>query len=305
MPPPDVARRDFLHRLGTAAAAPLLISGTSRAATPPAGPAEPPFVHLAVATICLDGFSHRRHEPAFRLLPEVGVPNVEFNVWYPETLTPPYFAGLRERCTRAGLRPVCVQGSAFGAEGPGGVLKDVGHKLALMYGARTLGCRRIKCTGAPRGTQGGLQAVIEVCKELAPAAKEMDQLILLENHAKSVLETIADYDAIFSAIDSPHIGLCLDTGHFEGAGISLREVVERFSSRLLHIDLKDCAARGAGHRTVPFGEGVTDFGAFLDHALGKGYRGYLVIEMAWAQPRDPVVPLLRRAKDLFQPYVRG
>jgi sugar phosphate isomerase/epimerase len=173
-----------------------------------------------------------------------------------------------------------------------------------MYGARQLGCRRVKCTGAARGSEGGLKSVIEVCRELAPAARELDMLILLENHAKNVLETIADYEEIFAAVDSPHIGMCLDTGHFEGVGIDLHEVVEKFHSRILHVDLKDCRQRGAGHDTVVFGEGVTDFKAFLDHLHSKKYNGYLVIEMAWNEPREPIVENLRKARELFQPYVR-
>jgi sugar phosphate isomerase/epimerase len=303
MPPSALPRRDFLKTLGAGAAF-AAVPSRGAESTPSVRAFEKPFVDLAVATICTDGFDHKQHEPSFRLIPQTGITNVEFNLWFADTITPNYLAGLKERSARARLKPVCLQGSAFGGDGRGGVLKDVGHKLALMYGARALGCRRIKCTGAVRGTQGGLKAVIEVCKELAPAAKEMDMLILLENHAKNVLENIADYEEIFSAIDSPNIGLCLDTGHFEGVGISLHDVVEKFSSRLLHIDLKDCKERGAGHNTVVFGEGVTDFKAFLAHVMAKRFSGYLVVEMAWAQPREPIVENLRKARALFQPYVR-
>lgn len=297
-------RREFFRAASAATVVSLMAGRELLAAQGRAAPTEKSFVDLAVATICTDGFSHQHHEPAFRLLPGVGIRNVEFNVWFPETITPSYMAGLKARSALAGLRAVCLQGSAFGGEGSGGIMKDVGHKLALMYGARELGCRRIKCTGAARGTQGGLKSVIEVCKELAPAAKELDILILLENHAKNVLETIADYETIFATIDSPHVGMCLDTGHFEGIGVSLHDVVEKFHSRVLHVDLKDCKERGAGHNTVIFGEGVTDFDGFLHHLFEKQYSGYLAIEMAWAQPRKPVVENLRKAREQFQRYVR-
>lgn len=296
-----LARRDFLRTAGSAVALPLA------AAVPTAGMArtpEPPFVELAVATICTDGFANRKHEPAFRLLPQLGVRHVEFNLWFPDVITPNYIASLQTRCAATGLTPVCVQGTGFGAEGRHGVQKDVGHKLALMYAARQLGCRRVKCTGAARGTQGGLAAVIEVCRELAPAARELDQLILLENHAKNVLEFISDYEELFAAIDSPHIGLCCDVAHFEGSGVDLHAVVEKFHARLLHVDLKDNRTRGQGHDTVPYGEGVTDFKAFLSHLLARAYRGYLVLEFAAAEPREPIIGNLRRGRDLFQSYVR-
>jgi len=101
-----------------------------------------------------------------------------------------------------------------------------------------------------------------------------------------------------------NVGMCLDTGHFEGVAVNLHDIIERFHSRVLHVDLKDCRERGAGHDTVVFEEGVTDFKAFLDHLLAKTYSGYLMIEMAWREPREPIVENLRKARSMFQSYVR-
>lgn len=265
---------------------------------------EPDFVRLAIATICLDGFGNQHHEPAFKLISQLGLKHVEFNLWYPDLLTPAYLDGLVKRSAEAGLTPVCVQGSAFGGVGAEGIRKDIAHKRSLLEAAKHLGCRRVKCTGSKRGTKGGLKAVIEVCQELAPVAEEMGILLVLENHAGNVLENIGDYDTIFEKISSPNIGLCLDTGHFEGAGIHLADVVERFHSRLLHVDLKDCKEFGKGHDTLVFGEGVTDFPAFPDLLTSKLYHGYLVIEQAWAEPKEPILGNLRKGLDLFRKYER-
>jgi sugar phosphate isomerase/epimerase len=302
MPPlPSPARRDFLKTLAAAVAAPLAVPAAAAAAR---GRTADDFVELAVATICFDGFSNQKHAPAFRQLPALGVRNVEFNLWFPSVITPNYVATLQARCAAASLKPVCVQGSAFGGEGALGVQKDVGHKLALMQAARDLGCRRVKCTGAARGTQGGLKSVIETLRELAPAAKELDQLILVENHAKNVLEFVSDYEEIFAAIDSPHVGLCCDVAHFWGSGLDPLTVIEKFSSRLLHVDLKDNRTRGGGHDVVPYGEGITDFKAILELLRAKNYRGYLLLEQAWREPRDPVLPSLAQGRDLFAPFAR-
>ena len=125
-----LSRRTFLT---STAAATMALPGRPMAA-PAKDPTaiETPFVELAVATICTDGFANKKHEPAFRLLPELGVRNVEFNVWFPDVITPNYLATLKTRCAASGLKPVCLQGSGFGGEGALGVQKDVGHKLALM-----------------------------------------------------------------------------------------------------------------------------------------------------------------------------
>lgn len=258
-------------------------------------------IELAIATICTDGFGNHHHEPAFRVIPELGFKNVEFNLWYADTITPGYIRSIGDRCSSSGLKPISLQGSSFG----GDVLKDVAHKLVLMQGCGELGCRIVKCTGSRRDTNGGLKAVIEVCRELAPVAEEIGMLVTLENHAKNVLERIEDYEEIFAAIDSPAIGMCLDTGHFEGVDVSLHEVVEKFHSRILHVDLKDCRARGQGHDTVPFGEGVTDFDAFLTHLLERNYSGYLVVEQAWREPKGDWINNLKKSYQLFKEWERS
>lgn len=283
-----------------------LPAGTGKANAAAAPKGFPGFrgVQLAIATICTDGFGNHHHEPAFRVIPELGLKNVEFNLWYPDTITPRYLRALKERCAQTGLNPISLQGSSFGGEGTAGVIKDIAHKLTLMRGCGDLGCRIVKCTGAARGREGGLKSVIEVCRELAPAAEELGILVTLENHAGNVLERPEDYDEIFAAIDSPNIGLCLDTGHFEGVGVGLHEVIDRFHPRLLHVDLKDCKERGKGHNTVPFGEGVTDFDSFLTHLHEKGYTGYLVIEQAWREPQGDWVNNLKKAVARFKPWER-
>lgn len=254
-------------------------------------------VELAIATICLDGFGDENFEPAFRLIPQIGLKNVEFNVWYPRNMTPAGIGSIRDRCYQHGLRPICLQGSSFSAPS----VKDVAHKLWLMEQAKKLGCRRVKFTGAGRGKGGGLEAVIEILKELGPAAEEMDVLVLVENHANNNIETIQDYDEIFNAVPSSHIGMCLDMGHFDGAVVSNFDVIDKFHSRILHIDLKDTIEFGT-YKTVNFGSGATDVDGIVQKMLAHDYSGYLVIEQA--PPLDPPNLLrdMRRAKALFEKY---
>ena len=294
-------RRKLLHHLALATSGAFAF----RAGGAPETAGRIKGVQLAIATICVDGFGNRGHRPAFQEIPALGFRNVEFNLWYPDTITPAYIRGLRSRCERSGLTPVSLQGTSFGGEGRNGIVKDLAHKLTLMSGCEALGCRIVKATGSKRGTAGGLRAVIEVCKELAPVAEEKGILITLENHAGNVLERIEDYEEIFSAIDSPNIGMCLDTGHFEGVGVNLHEVIDRFHTRVLEVDLKDCRARGKGHDTVPFGTGVTDFDAFLKHLISNDYSGYLVVEQAWSTPRADWKRDLASAYRRFQPYERA
>ncbi|HBE68606.1 MAG TPA: hypothetical protein DDW52_10715 [Planctomycetaceae bacterium] len=261
-------------------------------------------VELAIATICVDGFGNQHHEPAIEWIPKLGFENVELNLWYADQITPSYIASLNKRCRSANLQPISVQATGLGAQsGSNGVLKDVAHKLLMLQHAKSLGCEIVKFTGARRGSQGGLDAIIEVCKEIVPAAEEFGILVTLENHTGNNLETIEDYDRIFSAIDSPNIGLCLDTGHFEGSGIKLSDVLDRLAEKTLHVDLKDCRAFGKGHDTVPFGQGVTDFDAFLSQLAETGYHGYLVVEQAWREPKGDWKKDLAASQRRFQSWI--
>jgi sugar phosphate isomerase/epimerase len=292
-----VNRRDFLQTSFAATLAPAAVNAVPQPKNMP----REDFVRLAIATITCDGFGDQDFQRAFRLIPELGVPHVEFNTWYPRNLTPAGIEAIRSRCEERGLTPICVQASAFGD----GKAPDVAHKLWCLEAARRLGCRRVKFTGGPRSDRKALDAVIAMLRELAPAAEELGMLILVENHAKNVLENIDDYDAVFDAIDSPNVGLCLDTAHFEGAGVRLTDVVNRFHARTLHVDLKDNAQFGAGHNVVPYGQGSTDFESFLKALLATGYRGYLLIEMAHPEPKPPVKENLQNGVAMFRPYERA
>ena len=254
-------------------------------------------IQLAIATICLDGFGDENFEKAFEIIPQTGVKNVEFNVWYPRNLTPSGIESIRERCYENGLKPISLQGTAFGDN----VLKDVTHKLWHMQQAKSLGCRRVKFTGAGRGKAGGLENVIETLKELAPAAEEMDVLIAVENHANNNIENIEDYEQIFEAVDSSHVGMCLDMGHFDGASVSNFDVIERFHDKINHIDLKDVVAFGT-YKSVPYGQGVTKGEEIVKALTDKGYSGYLVIEQAPPMEGLELAQEMSRIKDIFAKF---
>ena len=299
----ESTRRNFLKAAGLGVAGVALPGGANdlhAAAMPVNDVDERDGVGLAIATIAADGFGNENFQYAFDLFPRLGYENVEFNVWYPRNVTPEGIHSIQERCFENGLKPISLQGSSFG----GGVLKDVTHKLWLMEQAKYLGCRRVKFTGSGRDSEGGIERVIEVLKELAPAAEEMNVLIAVENHKNNVIEYMEDYEAIFDAIPSRHVGMCLDMGHFDGSEVDNFEVVRRFHERVNHVDLKDTRAKGV-HDVVNFGEGVTDVHGIVEALLESGYSGYLVVEMAKSEPdRATLEARLRRAREMFEVYER-
>lgn len=256
-------------------------------------------VALAITTITCDGFGDENFEKAFEIIPQLPFKNVEFNCWYARNLTPSGIRSIQERCDQHGLTPICIQGSSFGAEG--NIIKDVTHKLWNMQAAKQLGCRRVKFTGSGRGKAGGLEAVIDVLKEIAPAAEDMDVLVLVENHANNNLEFIEDYEKIFDAVSSSHVGMCMDNAHFNGSNVDLMEVVDKFHEKILHIDIKDTEKMGV-HKVVNFGEGVTDNDGVIQKMLEHGYEGYLLVEMAPPINEATLIKDLTRAYQLFEKY---
>ena len=296
----ETSRRDFLKKASLGVAGVRILGSSAASASIPLEEARQKKVELAIATITCDGFGDENFTHAFTLIPKLPYKNVEFNCWYGRNLTPQGIRSIKQRCQQHKLTPICVQGSSFGASG--NVIKDVTHKLWNMETARQLGCKRVKFTGAGRGSEGGLEAVIKVLQEIAPAAEEMDMLILVENHANNNIENIEEYDKIFSAVPSKNVGMCMDNAHFDGANVDLMEVVNRFHSRILHIDLKETERKGV-HKVVPFGQGVTDNVAVVEKMLGHGYAGYLLIEMSLNdQSLDVREAELRKAYQLFQKY---
>jgi len=57
-------------------------------------------IQLAIATICMDGFGDENFEPSFRMAPKIGVKNIEFNCWYPRTLTLEGIRSIGSRCQK-------------------------------------------------------------------------------------------------------------------------------------------------------------------------------------------------------------
>lgn len=256
-------------------------------------------VELAIATITMDGFGDQNFTKAFEILPQLPFKNIEFNCWYARTLTPVGISSIRNRCLELGLTPICVQGSSFGADG--NIIKDVAHKLWNIHVAKELGCKRVKFTGAGRGNEGGLESVIACLREIVPMAEDFDIKILLENHVNNTIEFMEDYKRIFGEIDSPNVGICMDNGHFDASNVKLLDVVDKFHSKIMHIDLKDTERFGI-HKIVNYGDGVTQNHAVVEKMLEYGYEGYLLIEMAPPRNEETLVKDLSRAYELFKRY---
>lgn len=258
------------------------------------------MIGLACSSLSCDGFADLHFQPTFEVAPQIGFKYIEFNCWHPSDLTPQSTRHIRQRCQQVNLTPIAVYGASFGAKGVFDVSKDVCHKLRMIEAAAELGCRRIVATGAARGQGGGLKEIITVLEQIVPVAEEKDILICLENHAQNNLETIEDYEEVFANINSPSVGLCVDTGHFDAANVSLDAVVDRLADKVNHIHVKEAAQKGE-MRFVRFGQGVTENNRIIERLLDHGYEGYISVELA-VEDKSNLINDLKVAYDRFSKY---
>jgi sugar phosphate isomerase/epimerase len=259
------------------------------------------MIGLACATISCDGFEDNDFRESFRIMPEVGFNYIELNAWYPSSITPQKMRDLKQRCADRQILPACIHGMGFGADDARDLSKDVAHKLRILDAALEVGCRRISFTGAGRGKAGGIDAIITVLREVVPAAEEENVLICLENHAGNNLETIDDYSRIFNVIDSSHVGICLDTGHFDAAGVDMDELIDCFGLRINHIHVKE--NKGFGRKEfVRFGQGTTNNHHVIERMLALGYQGFITVELSPQQDTSTIPADLRLARQMFEQY---
>jgi inosose dehydratase len=139
---------------------------------------------------------------------------------------------------------------------------------------------------APRLEGRDWAAMVDAIRRTAAIAEDHGLRPAFHPHVGSYVEF---EDEIERLLDDTDIGLCLDTGHAEYAGIEADRALVAYGPRLAHVHLKDVRAevrdRGldfwdaiAAGVFCPLGEGVVDLRAVLDALEAVGYRGFATIE---------------------------
>ena len=130
--------------------------------------------------------------------------------------------------------------------------------------------------------------------------KEYDIKVAIHNHGADfplypspaiVYEKVKDLDK--------RIGLCIDVGHTQRAGIDPSEAVEKFADRLLDIHLKDESSATTEGTTVEMGRGVIDLVKLMRTLKKIDYSGIASFEFE----KDENDPLAGVAESVG--YARG
>jgi sugar phosphate isomerase/epimerase len=300
---PPLSRREFL---GLSGAGLLAMARSGRASDEflkPRVPQQPNRVTLAISTRCCGKPEEADFARALEVLPKAGFSSTEFDV----TRTPPPTAEsirqLKTRSAQAGLKPIGLQTGPTGGADAASVRSQVEAKLQLLDRTRELGCSQIKFGAGPRGSAGAWEGLHKVVAELAPAAREKEVLLLLENQYHTQLETAEDCENLFERVDSPYVGLCVDPGHFTASAQDLDDVLFAVLERVYQVDLRDCAKVGEP-RWARLGEGVVDFEEFLEELLDEEYVGYLVVDQDPGEPAALITDL-QKARARFRRFTKA
>jgi sugar phosphate isomerase/epimerase len=152
---------------------------------------------------------------------------------------------------------------------------------------------------------GGMEVIIGAPNhELLPLAekkvKETGIKLAIHNHGPgdALFPTPAVAYEQVKGMD-PRLGLCLDIGHSERAGVDPSAAAEAFASRILDVHLKDVSAASKDGGFVEIGRGVIDIPKFLRTLVKLNYRGTASFEYE----KDAKDPLAGLAESVG--YVKG
>jgi inosose dehydratase len=140
------------------------------------------------------------------------------------------------------------------------------------------------------------------------AARERGFDPVLHFHAGSYVESAAEIHAVFDALDTSLVGMCLDTGHALFGGADPLELLDTYSGCVRHVHVKDCdrtvlgeVARSGGglmeawDRGVfcQLGLGTAGLDDFLEGLKARDWEGWIVIEQdRFLKPADTPEALL-------------
>jgi len=158
--------------------------------------------------------------------------------------------------------------------------------------AQKIGARVMRIVGGSRRTRPASFALHKrrlggMLKKLLPAAQDHGIVLALENHIDLTADEMVE---LISTLDSPWLGVCLDTGNNVRLGEDPLVVAEKLAPFTRATHIKDVWGRPGDPRefaywpSVPLGKGVVDIAQVIRFLRKVRYRGLLAIELDYLHP---------------------
>ncbi|MBI3821850.1 MAG: sugar phosphate isomerase/epimerase [Planctomycetes bacterium] len=220
-----------------------------------------------------------------------GVDGVSIESCFLPPLEERFLDELRDKLDEYGFERVWAWGHANGLRSgtDRAAAKDLVQHIAH---ARRIGARVMRIVGGSRRTRPASwpmhkRRLVAMLKTLVGPAEKHGVVLAMENHIDLLSEEIAD---VITTVNSPWLGICLDTGNnlrmFEDPVV----VAERLAPLVKATHIKDLGVRRGNPRdysfwpSVPAGAGLIDIAKVLGFLRKARYRGLLAIEVDFLHP---------------------
>lgn len=193
---------------------------------------------------------------------------------------------------------VHVKGLSLGVElGARGIqLNNLEWHLEL---AERFGAKLLRVVVDSHDHRPSPKEIVQTLQGVLPVLEQAGVTLAIENHDRMSARTLAD---IVRALDSPAVGICLDTvnsfGALEGPGL----VVETLGPFVVNLHVKDFVVRRAVHNMgftitgTPAGQGMLDLKGLLDSLAVWGRYPNLILEL-WPAPELELEATLAKEKE--------
>ena len=242
-------------------------------------------LYLSCTTCALRGRGRDEIEETFRYAPVAGYRHWGLGgpfTWEPGLIQWLDVTQTKRRMAEVGLETLTeVWTPPIPTESAEAVLLGAEHVALAARVAMALDCDRIVQTGGPR-REGGIQQTIDGLRKLLELIEELPVRICLEPHLHSQILYPEDYDAIFSHLNTPKLGITVDTGHFHTAGVDWKALIRNYPERIYNVHLKD----HIGAQSVAIGQGEIDLPGLVAVLREVAYRGPLAIELEVQDPEN-------------------
>lgn len=140
--------------------------------------------------------------------------------------------------------------------------------------------------------------VIKLLREHLPEFAQRQVVLAIENHDRFKARELAE---ILAAVNSPWLGICLDTANSLGAGEDLHTVIAALAPYTVNVHLKDIRIRRVPYlqgfvvEGTPLGDGAIDLAAVLAAVNNNGRCQTVTLEH-WVPPESTHAETVRKER---------
>jgi sugar phosphate isomerase/epimerase len=222
---------------------------------------------------------------------QLGVAGVSLESCFMPSLEDDFLRRLNDALDADGFERVWAWGH------PDGLCSGTNHAaardlVAHLGHARKIGAKVMRIVGGSRRTRPTSFAMHKrrlggMLKKLLPAAEMHGIVMAIENHIDLTADEMTD---LITSLDSPWLGVCLDTGN----NLRLHEdplvVAQKLAPFARATHVKDLWVRRGDPKdfafwpSVPLGHGLVDIAAVVSFLKKARYKGLLAIEVDFLHP---------------------